>query len=85
MIKPVRNIFVCSFWLIFCPLDPDPGSQTVANPTDTGLNLDLTVVNLDLFLNQCLGSGTFWHPGSRKKFNQKLLKKERLLKNLFGS
>ena len=24
----------CSFWLIFCPLDPDPGSQNLADPTD---------------------------------------------------
>ncbi len=30
-----KNIFY-SFWLIFCPLDPDidPGSQYVMNPTD---------------------------------------------------
>ena len=24
----------CSFWLIFYPLDPDPGSQNLADPTD---------------------------------------------------
>ena len=28
-----HKIYVCSFWLIFCPLDPDPGTQNVANPT----------------------------------------------------
>ena len=28
------KFFFCSFWLIFCPLDPDPGSQSLADPTD---------------------------------------------------
>ena len=28
------KFFFCSFWLIFCPLDPDPGSQNLADPTD---------------------------------------------------
>ena len=30
------NFFCCSFWLRFCPLDPDPdpGSQNLADPTD---------------------------------------------------
>ena len=26
--------FFCIFWLIFYPLDPDPGSQNLADPTD---------------------------------------------------
>ena len=26
--------FFCSFWLIYCYLDPDPGSQNLADPTD---------------------------------------------------
>ena len=31
-----KIVFVCSFWLILCPLDPDPdpGSQNLADPTD---------------------------------------------------
>ena len=32
----LRVNFFCSFWLTFCPLDPDPdsGSQNLADPTD---------------------------------------------------
>ncbi len=30
----LRVNFFCSFWLNFCPLDPDPGSQNLADPTD---------------------------------------------------
>ena len=32
----VNKFFCCSFWLIFCSLDPDqdPGSQNLANPSD---------------------------------------------------
>ena len=28
------NIFLCSFWLLFYLLDPDPGSQSLADPMD---------------------------------------------------
>ena len=27
-------MFFCSFWLIFHPLDPAPGSQNLADPMD---------------------------------------------------
>ena len=29
-----KKFFFCNFWLIFYPLDPDPGSQNPADPTD---------------------------------------------------
>ena len=28
------KFYFCSIWLIFCPLDPDPGSQNLADPLD---------------------------------------------------
>ena len=28
-----KKAFFCSFWLKFCPLDPNPGSQNLADPT----------------------------------------------------
>ena len=30
----VKSLFFCRFWLIFYPLDPDPGSQNLTDPTD---------------------------------------------------
>ena len=35
-----QNVIFYSFWVIFCPLDPDPdpGSQNIADPTNPDSN-----------------------------------------------
>ena len=44
--------FFGSFWLIFYPLDPDPGCQNLADPTDPDLKHCLQGNLLNLYLSK---------------------------------
>ena len=55
-----KKVLFCSFWLIFYPLDPDPGSQNLADPTDPNPKHCLAKLHFGDNLRTLPGQTTFY-------------------------